>query len=135
GDAKVLEELAPLFDAAGERDRTDRILESVRRHYTAICEQHPRCAYAHNNLAWANARSHRHLDEALRHAEQAVELEPKSGSYVDTLAEVHFQRGDREQAVTHAMRAVELSPGSTELKQQLERFQNEPLPTGKPAGE
>ncbi|MCA9218879.1 MAG: hypothetical protein KDA71_01050, partial [Planctomycetales bacterium] len=82
GDAKVLEELAPLFDAAGERDRTDRILESVRRHYAAICEQHPRCAYAHNNLAGANARSHRHRDEALRHAEQAVELEPKSGSYV-----------------------------------------------------
>jgi predicted Zn-dependent protease len=40
------------------------------------------------------------LDSALIHAKQAVELEPEMKTYKETLAEIHFRLGEREQALT-----------------------------------
>jgi len=91
-------------------------------------QAHPDCALLHNNLAWTAARCGRRLDEAQQHAQRAVELDPDNASYVDTLAEVYFQRGDRESALRHSRRAAELRPGDETLQRQLKRFERDPLP-------
>jgi hypothetical protein len=51
-----------------------------------------------------------------------VTLEPNIAGYLDTLAEVHFRRGDAAKAVEFAQRCLELDPRNTNYQQQLERF-------------
>ena len=61
-----------------------------------MSKDYPDSAYAHNSAAWVMANCRRDLDAALKHAEKAVKVEPKSAGYIDTLAEVTFRRGDRD---------------------------------------
>lgn len=129
GDTNIAEEVVPLLDAAEQRELADRVISHVVRHYEKLCEVHPKSALLHNNLAWATARCHRRLDEALLHAEKAVELEPISAGYIDTLAEVHFHLGDRDEAIRLSERSVALRPTATTLQAQLARFRSAPLPT------
>ncbi len=68
------------------------------------------------------------MNEALDHAEKAVQLSPQNAGHLDTLAEVHFRRGDRDAAIRHARRAIELDPLNDTFKNQLNRFKNDPLP-------
>ena len=68
------------------------------------------------------ARLDRELDQALQHAQRAVELEPDHASYVDTLAEVYFRRGNTTEAIRWAKRCLELEPDAPYLRKQLERF-------------
>jgi len=77
-----------------------------------------------NGLAWTCATNDVYLDEALRAAERAVELEPKNTGILDTLAEVHFRRGDAAKAAEVESRALALEPESSYLKEQLQRFQS-----------
>ena len=53
----------------------------------------PDWARGRNDLAWLCARCRRKPDEAVKHAERAVALDPERVSYLDTLAEAHFQNG------------------------------------------
>jgi uncharacterized Ntn-hydrolase superfamily protein len=75
-----------------------------------------------NGLAWTCATNNVYLDEALRAAERAVELEPKNAGILDTLAEVHFRRGDAGKAVEVETRALAMEPANNYLTEQLNRF-------------
>jgi hypothetical protein len=82
-----------------------------------------RWARGHNDLAWLCARCRRHLDQGLTHAQTAVALAPTSAPYLDTLAEVHFPRGDQAKAIELMQRCLELVPGRDFYRGQLKRFQ------------
>jgi hypothetical protein len=131
GDTPLVEEVVPLLDAAGQTSLGDAAVDRVVQHYQAATDRYPHMAYLHNNLAWAAARCHRRLDEALAHAEKAVALTPDHAGHIDTLAEVHFHRGDRDRAIQFSQKSVELRPGDTTLQRQLKRFREDPLPEGK----
>jgi uncharacterized Ntn-hydrolase superfamily protein len=64
------------------------------------------------------------LDESLAAATLAVEIEPQNPEILDTLAEVHFRRGEVDQAIAAGERALARDPESTYLQEQLERFQS-----------
>ena len=64
-----------------------------------------------------------HLDEALQLVASATAAQPKNGAYLDTAAEVHFRRGEREQAVALESKALQIEPDNTFMKEQLARFQ------------
>ena len=83
----------------------------------------PAAALYHNDLAWLAANLDRDLDKALAHAQRAVELEPQSAGILDTLAEVHFRRGNRAEAVRLAKRCLEMEPDGEHYKKQLARFE------------
>ena len=91
--------------------------------YDRVCREFPRAAAHHNGLAWLAARCGRRLDDAIRHAEAAVRLDPEQAAYVDTLAEVHFRRGNRGQAIALARRAVELEPENSQFRARLQQFE------------
>ncbi|MCA9146292.1 MAG: hypothetical protein KDB05_26080 [Planctomycetales bacterium] len=131
GETPLVEEVVPRFDAAGQTALGDAAVDRLVQHYQSATDKYPRMAYLHNNLAWAAARCHRRLDDALAHAEKAVELTPDHAGHIDTLAEVHFHRGDREQAIRFSQKSLELRPGDANLKRQLQRFRDDPLPEGK----
>ena len=110
------------LDRLGKKAEADDLYRRHSAPYRALCEAHPASAQAHNQLAWAQAKCRRDLDDALGHARRAVELDPKSTACLDTLAETHFQRGEVQQAIEVMNRCVELEPKDKRHQQQLERF-------------
>ena len=128
GDTTLAEELTPAFDRASQSGKGDQLFETLFSRYEADCKRFPNSAYLHNNLAWLAARCGRRIDVAFEHATKAVALAPHNGSYLDTLAEVHFCQGDRESAIRYSKRAVQLSPDRDALREQLSRFISDPLP-------
>ncbi|MBC7854057.1 MAG: tetratricopeptide repeat protein, partial [Pirellulaceae bacterium] len=96
--------------------------------HAPLAQKFPDSAPCRNNVAWLSAVCHQRLDEALVHAQKAVELSPSTSSYLDTLAEVHFQKGDRPKAIEYAKNVLELAPGNKLFAERLNHFENDPLP-------
>ena len=79
-----------------------------------------------------NKNRQRDLDDALKHSTKAVKLEPKNAGYIDTLAEVHFRKGDRDKALSLMKECVELTPKNPYFKRQLVRFKKQPFDSPTP---
>ena len=118
--------LAAALSQAGQPD------EAIDLYRTAL-RQDSRSISAHNNLAWlyATSEEHKNLEQAEALALRAVSLVPSdssaAGAVHDTLAWVHYLRGDFAKAATHAQKAVSSLPqtasvcyhaGMIELKRQ-----------------
>ncbi len=133
GDVDVAIELVPELEKLKHPQAADAIFEKSRAFYLDLIKNHPNSGTLHNSLAWLNAKCGRRLDEANDHAAKAVAIDEKSSAFLDTLAEVQFQRGDKPAAIATIKKAIEATPKSDYLKTQLSRFQG--LPTTKPAEE
>jgi tetratricopeptide (TPR) repeat protein len=115
--------LVPRFDKAGAKAEADEFYRSVRDAILGVLKDHPNSALYHNEAAWLAANCRRDLDQALTHAKKAVELAPDQTGYVDTLAEVHFRRGERDEAVKIMARLVDQTKGrKAYFRKQLDRF-------------
>jgi tetratricopeptide (TPR) repeat protein len=118
--AKVLPQLV----AAGRQADADRLFDETWAVYERICRTYPRSSRHHNSLAWLAARCDRRLDAALLHAQEALRLEPNKPAFLDTLAEAHSRRGEREEALALEANAVQLEPANKHFQKQLHRFRN-----------
>ena len=127
-DSSMLEDIYQLLVNAGSAEKADKLFATTYATCKGVVDQFPDRAQHHNNLAWLLSRCAKQLDEGLKHANKAVELEPENGAFLDTLAETHFQLGNRSKAVAISEKAVALLNGDAQVKRQLERFRN-----GKPA--
>jgi tetratricopeptide (TPR) repeat protein len=116
-------DLVRALDRANRRMDATRFFDEVFARHASACAETPRMALCHNRLAWLAARCGRRLDRALRHAHAATVLAPTEAGYLDTLAEVHFQRGDRSAALAAIRRAVKLSPANAFFAAQLRRIE------------
>jgi len=90
-----------------------------------------------NNLAWVIATGEHPdraaLDTALRLAERAVaDTGRREANILDTLAEVHFQRGETDAAVEVIEEAMRLEPGEAYYRGQRERFLGRRAPEDRP---
>ena len=125
------------LDRAGRKADADKLHKRYCEIYRPQCEKFPRAVMPRNAVAWVSARCRRNLDEALTLAGQAVELEKEHAGILDTLAEVHFQLGHREQAVKLMQQAIDLDakqkgPMAKYLAGQLERMKTKPPTTDPP---
>ena len=83
-----------------------------------------------NELSWMIAsgpgeKKDAELQLALRAAERGVELtDSKDASVMDTLARVHYEMGDLDQAIKLQKKAVELQP-IQQIREALERYESE----------
>lgn len=75
-----------------------------------------------NNIAWLCSRCDQRLPEALEYAKRAVAIDPDNAAYIDTLADVHFQLGQVEEAIRLESRALLFRPEDAFMYKQLERF-------------
>ncbi|HYT90187.1 MAG TPA: tetratricopeptide repeat protein, partial [Gemmataceae bacterium] len=123
GDAELPITLVPELLKRGEKRRADELFERVAELYERQCKEYPRDGGAHNAFAWLAARCRRQLDRAMGHAQEAVRLAPDSAGYLDTLAEVHFQRGEQAEALRLMRRCVELAPAREYYRRQLKRIE------------
>ena len=115
--------LVPALEKVGRKQDAAELFNKVFTNIEQYCADFPRWAEAHNMLAWLSARCRRQLDAALTHAQTAAKLVPQSASYLDTLAEVHFQRGDQSRAIALMRRCIVLDPKADYFRQQLNRFE------------
>lgn len=122
-DSGVVEELFPLLERAGWKEEFDALYREHRTKLEALTKQYPQSARFANSLAWTCAIARRDLDEALAHAKRALELAPETAGYLDTLAEVHFARGEYQQAVAVQRRAVAAADDAAVFEERLKRFE------------
>jgi Flp pilus assembly protein TadD len=123
GDVDVATLLVPELDKAGRRREADTLFNQVLAVFDGVCKDHPKCAWAHNSAAWLAACCRRDLDAGLARAQKATKLSPDVAGYQDTLAEVWFQRGEKDKAVAAQKKAVELDPKKAYYRKQLKRFE------------
>jgi tetratricopeptide (TPR) repeat protein len=123
GNVDLTVQLVPALDRLGKKKEADDVFDRVRALQQRLCADYPRAAFLHNNLAWTAARCRRHLDDALEHARTAVKLDPNTPGYRDTLAEVHFQRGERDRALEEMRQCLAQDPKNTYFQKQLKRLE------------
>ncbi len=123
GNANVAAALVPALERCGRKKDADALFDRCAEPHEKTCRDYPRCAESHNSLAWMSACCRRNLDTALQHARKAVELAPTHANYLDTLAEVHFQRGEKDKAIAAVKRAIELAPKKSYYRKQLKRLE------------
>jgi tetratricopeptide (TPR) repeat protein len=116
------EELIPLLFDAGRYADADTLFYDSYATIGRQCREFPECATLHNNLAWLVARNGRELEDAWHHARRAVELDPDNPSYLDTLGEVLFRRGQVAEAIRCAERCLELDARSIHYEEQIARY-------------
>jgi tetratricopeptide (TPR) repeat protein len=123
GETDTAIAFVPALARKGRAREADELFGKTLAFYEAICKDYPRCGWAHNGLAWLAARCRRQLDAALAHARQAVKLVPDNAGFLDSLAEIHFQRGERGEALRLMRRCIALAPDRDYYRRQLKRFE------------
>lgn len=111
------------LDKLGRKKDADEIFESAYAFHQKLCAKSAQDPNPANDLAWLCAVSRRRLDDALKLSEKAVALAPNNPAYLDTLAEAHFQKGNRERAIELMKQCVELAPDNNYFLKQRERFE------------
>jgi tetratricopeptide (TPR) repeat protein len=122
GDSSLAISLVPELEMRGHKKEAADLFAKVWSVHDGLCKDYPKSAWAHNNLAWLAVRCRRNLDEALKNAQLAVELAPDHAGYLDTLAEVYFQKGDKEKALELATKCIKIDPTNGYFQRQLKRI-------------
>jgi predicted Zn-dependent protease len=115
--------LVPELERRGRKKEAAELFDRTLKVYEKLCQDYPRCAWAHNSAAWLSACCRRNLDQALDHATRAVALAPANAGHLDTLAEVYFQRGERDKALAAQRKVVQMDPKKPYFRQQLKRIE------------
>jgi tetratricopeptide (TPR) repeat protein len=108
---------------AGRVKEMDGLYNRVKATLDGVTRDYPKCGWSANTIAWLSACCRRDLNAGLAMAHKAVELEPAVAGYYDTLAEVHFQRGEKEQAIAAQKKAIELDSKKPYYRKQLKRME------------
>ena len=102
-----------------------RILALIEHSAVRIRQQvvkEPNSPTSYNEFAWLIGNTEGNFDEALRFSRRSLQLYPRSGGFLDTLAHVYFGKGDYENAVKTQTKAIEFEPHSGLIRRKLELF-------------
>lgn len=105
-----------------QRQRAARLVQKAAARIKEQIGEDPNDANAYNQYAWLVGNTEGNLDEALKFSRMSLELSPNNSAYLDTLAHIHFARGELEEAVRVQTKAVQLEPHSGLLVKELHVF-------------
>ncbi|OGG55343.1 MAG: hypothetical protein A3F84_21690 [Candidatus Handelsmanbacteria bacterium RIFCSPLOWO2_12_FULL_64_10] len=108
-------ELGTLYYERRDYDRAEQA-------YKIALRLNPYDARTLNNLAWMYAEQGVHLDEALKLSLLSLRLDSDQPAYIDTLAEIYYRKGDREQAIDWIRRAISIAPDVEHYRRQFRKF-------------
>ena len=81
----------------------------------------PEYADALNYLAYLWAVRSIRLDDALRHIQTALSLDPENAAYLDTLGWIYHQMGRFDEALDLLRQADRLQPNDPEIRDHIEK--------------
>jgi hypothetical protein len=131
-DVELPIDAVSLLRKAGREAMAADVLNHSIEFYRKLLAAYPESSALHNGIAWMLARCRTRLDEALVHALKAVELEKDNCAILDTLAEVYFQRGEKDKAIEMIQRCMAIEPDNARHKQCRARFEKLPATTEPP---
>ena len=130
-DGSLADDFFPALRKMGLLKEHDEWFKISWDRMVAVLAQFPDSDNTRNTAAWLASRARRNLDQAEKFEEMALSAKPDQSAYLDTMAEIHFARGNRGKALEWSARAVNFTPGGPEgplLRRQYERFRTAPLP-------
>jgi tetratricopeptide (TPR) repeat protein len=122
-ESDLVIDLVGALDRARRKGDADAVFADALARHNSACADFPKSAMCHNRFAWLAVRCGRDLGKALEHAQKATKLRPEAAGYLDTLAEVHFQRGEKKEAIAAIQRAIKLAPRNRYYQAQMKRFE------------
>jgi tetratricopeptide (TPR) repeat protein len=123
GSIDVATRFVPELDRRGRKKEATALYARALAVQEKLARDYPRYPSGHNAVAWLSGCCGRNLDKALVHARKAVELAPNTAAYLDTLAEVLFQKGMKKEAIAAQKKAVALMPARAYFRKQLQRIE------------
>jgi predicted Zn-dependent protease len=123
GNVDLALDMVPVFDEHKRGKDGDDLFASVFAVYETLIRDFPNHATSYNQAGWLAACCRRNLDRGLTFARKAVALSPKTPAYRDTLAEVLFQLGKKDEAIAEQKQAIALSPARVYFRKQLKRIE------------
>jgi len=127
-DAALADQFFPALRLAGAKQEHDAWFEESWQQFLLLRDRFPKDDNIRNSAAWLASRAVKRLDDAEKEATEALRLRPNQAAYLDTLAEIHFARGNRSQAISWSEKALKADPSATSLREQYYRFQRDPFP-------
>lgn len=130
-DGSLADDFFPAVRKAGLLKEHDEWFMISWDRLSAVVKQFPECDNTCNTTAWLASRARLKLDEAEKLETKVIALNPEESTYLDTMAEIQFAKGDRKKAVEYSARAVDFEPTGPQapvLRRQLERFRAAPPP-------
>jgi tetratricopeptide (TPR) repeat protein len=121
-DISFSEERLPEIRDAGMAELADSVLDQIMDEGVRYAKRFSFDAMTCNNVAWVAAKNERRLEDALALATLAVQTEPESTTYRDTLAEVLFLLGRCEEALQIEQACLLDDPGQWHLHEQIEKY-------------
>jgi tetratricopeptide (TPR) repeat protein len=122
-DVDVLIARYRLPDQTAEyRKQTLKLIKEAAAKFRQQITHAPDNATPYNQFAWLVANTEGDLDTALEFSKKSIQLRPSSGGFYDTLAHVHFAKGDYENAVKTQTKAAQMEPHTGAITRQLEVF-------------
>ena len=121
-DIDFSEKAVKAMRAGGMNELADEIIERTYEGGRDHLKQFPLDVGMANNVSWVMALSNYRLDDALAFSSRAVFYEPDSTIYRDTLAEILFRQGRREEAIALEKACLLDDPGEWHVHEQIKRF-------------
>lgn len=127
-DASLADNFFPAVRAAGLVSEHDAWFAISWKQIQAVIKRFPQGYNTLNSAAWLASRAARNLDVAETDLKRALAIYPRQGAFLDTMAEIQFARGRREEAVNWSLQSVNAMPNDGAIRRQYHRFRSAPFP-------
>jgi tetratricopeptide (TPR) repeat protein len=122
GHIDLVTGIVPDLEKRGRKKEADELFKLAWDAYRKMLADYPNSAAARHALARLAGRCGRELEKGLGHAKAAVAADPGSVPYREALAEVHFRRGERDDAVKLMRKLSDEDPRNALYRRQLVRY-------------
>ena len=106
-DARLHRNLAICLEQTATSTKEE---DEAERYFLSSLERNPDDAFTLNYLGYWYADTNRNLDKAISYIQKAVDIQPSSGFFVDSLGWVYYRLGEYDKAVELLERAIQLEP-------------------------
>ena len=127
-DGALADFFFPALRQAGLIEEHDRWFAKSWGALSSAIKSYPDSINTLNTAAWFASRAQRQVVGAEVFLRRALKTYPEQPAYLDTMAEIQFAKGKRQDAVDWSKKAILLAPTDTELRRQHHHFRFDPLP-------
>ena len=116
--------MVPELERLGKKQQANELFDRAWSAHHKVLADYPASNTARHMLALLAVNCRRELDRGLEYALETVKAEPESIPFRETLAEVHFRKGDRAAALELMTKLAEEDRRNRLYKRQLMRYRS-----------